>query len=74
MISQGFYGTVIACQFGLSQRGVNFIVANLMEQHDRAAFATLQLGHQMVEALTRLGRNRSIAKWADRILHACLRP
>ena len=43
-----------------------------MEQHDRAAFAALQLGDQMVQALPRIWRNGALTQRANRIFHGPL--
>lgn len=52
-------------EFGLGQRGVYLIMTNLMQKNRRPAFATTQLGYQMVQALLSVGRNGPVAEWAN---------
>jgi len=55
-----------AGQFGFRKRGVDFLVADVMQQHGRAAFAALELGDQVMGRLRHIGRDRAQAKRADR--------
>lgn len=70
MAAQGLNGAVIPCQLGLGQRGVNFIVTDLVQSHHRAAFAALQLGNEMVQALPCIRRDGPVAQGADGIVFA----
>ena len=65
MGAQGFDGVVAAGQFGLGQGGVNLIVADLMQKHDRPALAAAQFRRQVMQALFRILRDRAVAKRAD---------
>ena len=57
---------VVPRQFGFGQRGVDFIVAYLMDKDRRAAPAALQLWDQVMPRLFRLRRNVAKAKRANR--------
>ena len=63
------YRVILARQFRFRQRRVDLIVANLMQQDHGSAFPTFQLGHQMVQALLGLRRNRAVTKRANRVIH-----
>ena len=70
MGAQGFDGVVAAGQFGLGQGGVNFIVADLMQKHDRPALAAAQFRRQVMQALLGVLWNRSLAQRAGwQIIH-----
>ncbi len=45
---------------------MDFIVADLVEQHSRSSPTAAQDRHKVVQALTRFGRDRPIAERADR--------
>ena len=66
MFFQSLNTGIVARQFGLRQRGVNLVVANLMQQHGRATLATFELGHEVVQALMNVRRYRPVAKRANR--------
>ena len=63
------YCVKVPRQFRLCQRRMDLVVANLMQQDHRSAFPTFQLGHQMVQALLGLRRNRAVTKGANRVIH-----
>lgn len=63
---QGLDGCIIARKLCLSQSGVNLVMANLMQTHDRTALATFELGDKVMKALARLGRDRALAERANR--------
>ncbi len=65
MGAQRFYRTEIARQFRLAQRRVDLVVANLVEKNRWPTFAAPQFGNQMMQALTRLGRNGPLAQGTD---------
>lgn len=60
---------VVAGQFGFGQRRMNFIVADLVEQHGRSAFATAQFRHEVVQALLGVQWDRARAQGADGVAH-----
>ncbi len=60
--AQGFHRCVIARQLGLGQCRVDFVMANLVQQHRRPTFSTLQLGDQVMKALPGVGGNRPPAQ------------
>ena len=72
MCAKRFGRVVVTRQLGLGQRGVDFIVANLMDQNRWPAFATFQLWDQVMMALLDTRRDRALAQWADRVdvIHA----
>lgn len=53
-----------AGEVGFGEGCVNFVVANLMKQNRRTAFAAAQFGDKMVQALRRIWRNGAVAKRA----------
>ena len=65
MVAQGRDGVEAARQFGFGQGGMDFIMTDLMQQHDRPALAAAQLRRQVMQALLGILRNGAIAKWAD---------
>lgn len=67
--AQCFYRVKVAGQLGLGQGGVDFVVADLMQQDGRAALAAFEFGDKMVQALLCEGRDRTFAQGADRIIH-----
>ena len=50
----------------LAQGGVDFFVANVMQQHDRPAFAAFQFWNQVVQALRHIFWDLATAERADR--------
>ncbi len=68
MIAQGFDGVVNLREFGFGARGVNFFVAQVMQQHRWTTFAAFELWDQVVQALRCAGRDRSPAQPTDRIV------
>ena len=62
---QGFGGVKVAGEFGFRQRGVDFVVANLMENGGGAAFAALQLGYEVMDRAFGIGGHRAVAQQAD---------
>jgi len=69
MSAQGLNGVVIARQLRLAQRGMDFVVTNLMKQYERAAFAASEFRDQVVLTLLDLGRDGPIAQRTDRVAH-----
>lgn len=69
MGAERFDRRVFAGKFRLSQRSMDFVMADLMDKDRRAVPATLQLRDQVMLRLLRLRRNRAQAKRADRISH-----
>ena len=68
---------IVAGQFGFRQCGMDFVVANLVQQDRRATFPAAQFRHQMMQTLAGVGRNGPPAQRADRIcMHRglCIRP
>ena len=53
-------------EFSFGQGGVDFLVADVMQQDGRAAFAALEFGDQVMGRLRHVGRDRAQAKRADR--------
>lgn len=66
--AQGLDTGILSRQFRLGQRGMNFIVTDLLKQDGRPALSPFKLGDQVMMALTRIGRNRAVAKRTDRIV------
>lgn len=70
MGAQGFDGGVAARQFGLGQGGMDFIMADLVQQNDRPTLAAAQLRRQVMEALLGLRRDRALTERAEgQIVH-----
>ena len=69
MSPEGLNRVVVTRQFRLAQRGMDFVVANLVQQHERAAFAASEFRDQMVLTLLDLRGYRSIAQRTDRVAH-----
>ena len=61
MPAQGVDGGKIPCKLCLGQAGVNLVMADLVQQDRRPAFATFQFRHEVVQALPRLRRNGALA-------------
>lgn len=70
MGAQRLDAAVVSRQLGLRQGGVDFIVADLMQQHDRPTLPAAQLWDQMVPALFGMGRDRTLAERTSRgVIH-----
>ena len=67
MGAQGRDGVKVAGKLGLGQGGVNFVVTDLMQEHGRPVFATLEAGDQVMLALAGIGRNWAVAERANRV-------
>ena len=68
MRAQRLNRVVVPRQFCLRQRGVDFIVTDLVQQHDGPAFAAFEPWDQVMPALARLRRDQAAAKRADRVV------
>ena len=76
MRPQGFAGVIVARKFGFGQSGVDFLVADLMQQHRLAALAAAQAWDQVVAALRDIVRDRPATKRTYRsfiVQFTCLR-
>ncbi|PWK59859.1 hypothetical protein C7455_106147 [Roseicyclus mahoneyensis] len=65
MGAQSIGGGVASGQFRLGQGGVDFIVADLVQQNRGPALAAAQFGDQVMQALLGAGRDRAQAQGAD---------
>lgn len=65
MRAQGLDRRVVAGQFRLAERGVDLVVANLVQKHGGTALAAAQFRHKVMPALRDTGRDRPVAQWAD---------
>lgn len=72
MLSEGVDGIVGARQFRLAERGMDFPVANVMQQYSGPAFAAFQLGDQVMQALWHPGRNGPATERAGRNVVLCI--
>lgn len=61
MATQRLHCVIGPGQFRLRECGVNFVVANLVQQNRRPAFSAAKLGHKVVQALAGIGRDGPIA-------------
>lgn len=68
MGAERLYRGVVPRQFRFGQRGVYFVVADLMNQNRRTAPSAFQPGREVVLRLFRLNWNRAEAKGADRFV------
>ncbi len=68
MGAQGLHRVVAACKLGLGQRGVDLVVADLVQKHRGPALAAAQARDQVVQALLRVGRDGALAERADGIV------
>lgn len=59
----------LARQLSLAQRGMDFVMANLMKQHGRSAFATPQFRDKVMKTLARIRRNCATAQRTNGISH-----
>ncbi len=66
MRAQGYDRVEVARQFGLGQGGMDFFVADLMQQNRWSALASFEFWDQMMQAAASV-RDRAVAKRADRI-------
>lgn len=57
-------------QFRLGSRGVDFVVADLMQEHDRPAFPAPELWDQVMQALWCAGKNWPLAERANGVVFA----
>lgn len=69
MLSKRLDAGVFSGQFAFAESGVDFVVAYLVQTHDRPALSATQPGREVVQALPRLGRNRTATKRADGVTH-----
>ena len=69
MGAQRVDGVVVPGKLGLGERGVDFVVADLVEKDCRPALAATEFRDKVVEALARIGRNGALAERADGIVH-----
>ncbi len=67
MCAQGLYRVVIPGQFGFAQGGVDFPVADMVQQNRGPAFPAPEFRGQMVEALRNARRYRAAAERTDGI-------
>ena len=67
MGAQSLWRRVVTCQFAFRQCGVNFVMANLVEQHGRAVLSASQLRDKMVHRLLGPGWDFTQAKRAEGI-------
>jgi len=58
---------VVAGQLRLGQRGVDFPVADVMQEYGWPALAAFELWDEVVQALRRVRWNRTVAEGADRV-------
>ncbi len=58
---------IVTGKLGFGQGGVDFIVADLVQQYRRPALAAFESWHKVVQALPGLRRDRALAQGADRI-------
>lgn len=70
MRAQRFRRREIPRKLRFGQNRMDFVVADLMDQDALALSAALQLGHEMMDGLLRLGRDRTQAERTDGIVHA----
>ncbi len=66
---QGCNARIIASQLCLAQRGVDFIVANLLQQHGRPALAAFQPWDQMMLTLAGMRRDLPVTQGAKGVIH-----
>lgn len=55
----------VARQLGLGQRGMDFVVADLVQQDGGTALAALKFRHKVMQALPRARQNAPATKRAD---------
>lgn len=65
MAAKGLGRVEVAGEFRLGQGGVHLAVADVMHQDGRAALATLELWHKVMQRLRRVRRDRAQAERAD---------
>ena len=69
MAAQRRDGVVGPRQFGFAERGVDLVVADLVQKHGRPTFAAPEFRDKMVQALRHVRRNGAVAERADGIAH-----
>lgn len=71
MGAQGLRCCIVASELCLGQRGVDFLVANVVEQNRFTALPAPQTRNQVVAALRHARRDSPVAQWTDgrRIVH-----
>ena len=69
MGSESVHAGIVAGQFGLGERGMNFLMADVVQQHRRPALSPFQLRDQVMKALWNTRWDRAVAKGADGIGH-----
>jgi hypothetical protein len=69
VIAQGLWRVKRPGKINLPDRCMNFLVADVMQQHSRPAFATLGAWDQVVQALRHIGRDGAQAQRADGVIH-----
>ncbi len=67
MRAQGRDRVVAAGEVCLAQGCVDFVVTDLMQEHSWSALAALEARDQVMLALRGAGRDRAIAKRANRV-------
>lgn len=67
--AQRFNGVIVPGKLGFRQRGMDLVVADLVQEHGRPAFAAAEFRDKVVQALSRLGRDGPVAERADGIVH-----
>ena len=60
------------CEFRLRQRGVDFPMTDVMQQHRWPAFTSFQPGDQVMQTLRRIRRDWAVAQRADRVGLLCV--
>ena len=68
MGAQCLDGVVAARKLRLGHRGVDFVMADLMQQHRRPALSAPQTGDQVMQALFCVRRNGPFAQGADGVI------
>ena len=68
MRQQGFRCVIDARQFRFAERGVDLLVADVMQKNGWPASAAFELGHKVVQGLRHTRRDRTVAERADRII------
>ena len=60
---------IVAGKLGFRERGMDLVVADLVQQHRRPALAAAKPGREMVQALAHIRRDGPAAEGADGIAH-----
>lgn len=69
MLAQRLNRVIVAGKLGFRERGVDFVVANLVEKHRRTTLAASKFRDEMMQALRRLRRDRAAAEGTDGNTH-----